>query len=145
MTDARRYLREHMTIEARLAFIAFFLICWSLLGLIPWALAAVWRRGRGAILALPLAVAGACAGGVLVPFLGRRDLTGFLISLLTALLASGAASAAGIALSRRLSAVHAVPPRPAPDYPIRARRPKPTATTTPPTREPAEPTPPAGS
>ena len=134
-----------MTIEARLVFIAFFLICWSLLGLIPWALAAVWRRGRGAILALPLAEAGACAGGVLVPFLGRRDLTGFLISLLTALIASGAASAAGIALSRRISAVQAMPPRPAPDHPIGAHRPKPGATASPPPRKPADPTPPAAS
>jgi hypothetical protein len=135
-----------MTIEARLAFIAFFLICWSLLGLIPWALAAVWRRGRGAILALPLALAGACAGGVLVPFLGRRDLTGFLISLLTALIGSGAASAAGIALSRRISAARPTPPRPAPDHPIGARRPAGSEpTTSPPPREPAEPTPPAES
>jgi uncharacterized membrane protein YeaQ/YmgE (transglycosylase-associated protein family) len=134
-----------MTIEARLAFIAFFLICWSLLGLIPWALAAVWRRGRGAILALPLALAGACAGGVLVPFLGRRDLTGFLISLLTALIGSGAASAAGIAFSRWISGARPTPPRPAPGYPIGARRPKPVATTSPPPREPAGPTPPAES
>lgn len=128
-----------MTIEARLAFIAFFLICWSLLGLVPWALAAVWRRGRGAILALPLALAGACAGGVLVPFLGRRDLTGFLISLLTALIGSGIASAAGIAFSRRIAAARPASPRPAPDHPIGARRPEP-VTASPPPREPAEPT-----
>jgi len=134
-----------MTIEARIAFIAFFLVCWSLLGLIPWALAAVSRRGRGAILALPLALAGACAGGVLVPFLGRRDLTGFLISLLTALIGSGAASAAGIAFSRRIGAVRAAPPRPAPDHPIGARRPKPSATASPHPPEPAGPTPPAES
>jgi uncharacterized membrane protein YeaQ/YmgE (transglycosylase-associated protein family) len=134
-----------MTIEARIAFIAFFLICWSLLGLIPWALAAVWRRGRGAILALPLALTGACAGGVLVPFLGRRDLTGFLISLLTALIGSGAASAAGIAVSRRISAARAVPSRPASDHPIGARRPKPSATASPPPREPVGPTPPSES
>jgi hypothetical protein len=134
-----------MTIEARLAFIAFFLICWTLLGLIPWALAAVWRRGRGAILALPLAVAGACAGGVLVPFLGRRDLTGFLISLLTALIASGAASAAGITLSRRISAAHPAPTRPPLGHSIGARRPEPVATASPPPRESAEPTPPAES
>jgi uncharacterized membrane protein YeaQ/YmgE (transglycosylase-associated protein family) len=134
-----------MTIEARLAFIAFFLICWSLLGLIPWALAAVWRRGRGAILALPLALAGACAGGVLVPFLGRRDLTGFLISLLAALIGSGTASAGGIAFSRWISAARPAPPRRAPDHPLGARRPKPVATASPPPREPAEPTPPAES
>jgi uncharacterized membrane protein YeaQ/YmgE (transglycosylase-associated protein family) len=134
-----------MTIEARLAFIAFFLICWSLLGLIPWALAAVWRRGRGAILALPLALAGACAGGVLVPLLGRRDLTGFLISLLTALVGSGVASAAGIAISRRIAAARPAPPRPPPGHPIGARRPEPDATASPPPPEPAEPTPPAES
>jgi uncharacterized membrane protein YeaQ/YmgE (transglycosylase-associated protein family) len=134
-----------MTIEARLAFIAFFLICWSLLGLIPWALAAVWRRGGGAILALPLALAGACAGGVLVPFLGRRDLTGFLISLLTALVGSGVASAAAIAFSRRISAARPTSPHPTPGHPIGARRPDPVATASPRPREPAEPTPPAES
>jgi hypothetical protein len=132
-----------MTIEARLAFIAIFLICWSLLGLIPWALAAIWRRGRGAILALPLALGGACAGGVLVPFLARRDLTGFLISLLTALIGSGTASAAGIAFSRWISSTRPASPRTAPDHPIGARRPKPSATASPPPREPVEPTPPA--
>ena len=122
-----------MTIEARLAFIAFFLLCWCLLGLIPWAISAVRVRGRGAILALPLALAGACAGGVLVPLLGQRDLVGFLISLLTALIGSAAASFAGITFARRISAAGPASPRPAPQHPIGAARPAASEPTDPPT------------
>ena len=121
-----------MTIEARLAFIAFFLLCWCLSGLSPWAISAVWVRGRGAILALPLALAGACAGGVLVPLLGQRDLVGFLISLLTALVGSVAASVAGIAFARRISAARPASPRPAPQHPIGAPRPAASEPTDPP-------------
>jgi hypothetical protein len=112
-----------VTIEARLAFIAFFVLCWCLVGLIPWALSAVWVRGRGAILALPLALAGACAGGVIVPLLGQRDVAGLLISLLTALIAGAAASLTGIAFSRRIRTARPAPPRPAPQHPIGAHRP----------------------
>ena len=112
-----------MTIEARLAFIAFFVLCWCLLGIIPWAISAVWVRGRGSILALPLALAGACAGGVLVPLLGQRDATGLLLSLLTAVIGSAAASAVGIAFSRRISAARPAPKRLAPPHSIGAKRP----------------------
>ena len=93
-----------MTLEARLAFVLFFFALWCALGLLPWALAAVLTRGRGALLALPLALAGAAAGGVLVPLLGLRDALGLFLSLPAALVGGALASAAGIALGRRLSA-----------------------------------------
>src|SRR3989304_2859398 len=56
-----------MTFEARLLFVLFFFVIWCVLGLFPWALAAVLSRGRGALLAPPLALAGAAPAGVLVP------------------------------------------------------------------------------
>ena len=102
-----RYHRP-VTLEARLAFILAFFAVWIILGLLPWTLAAVLTRGRGALPALPLALAGAAAGGVLIPLLGLRDTLGFLLSLPAALAGGALASAAGIALARRLSA----PPTP---------------------------------
>jgi hypothetical protein len=123
-----------VTIEARLAFIAFFVLCWCLAGLIPWAISAVWVRGRGSILALPLALAGACAAGVLVPLLGQRDLVGFLLSLLTALIGGAAASFAGIAFARRISAASPTSPHATPQHPIGARRPVSSEPTDPPAR-----------
>jgi hypothetical protein len=93
-----------VTTEARLAFVLFFFAVWCFLGLITWAIAAVFARGRGALPALPLALAAACAAGVAVPLLGARDAIGFFVSLATAVLASAIASVAGIALARRLAA-----------------------------------------
>jgi len=129
-----------VTFEARLAFIAFFLLCWCVLGLIPWALAAVWVRGRGALLALPLALAGACAAGVLVPLLGQRDAKGYFLSLGTALAGSAIGSAAGIAFSRRLSTAEPAPEPTAVPHPIGAPRP---STMPPPPAESPEPAKPA--
>jgi len=94
-----------VTVEARLAFVFLFFLVWCVLGVIPWAVAAVWTRGRGALLALPLALAAAAAAGVFVPLAGWRDTTGFFLSLPAALAGSALASMAGIALSRRLSGV----------------------------------------
>ncbi len=91
-----------MTTEARLGFIAFFFLVWCFLGLIPWTVLAVFVRGRGALLALPLALAGAAAAGVAVPLLGGRDATGFFVSLATAGLGGALGAVAGIALARRL-------------------------------------------
>ncbi len=93
-----------MTVEARLAFILFFFVIWCLLGLIPWALAAVLVRGRGALPALPLALAAAAAAGVAVPLAGLRDATGLLVSLPIAVIAGALGSAAGIRLARRMQA-----------------------------------------
>lgn len=107
-----------LTFEARLAFILFFFFVWCVLGLIPWAIAAVIVRGRGALLALPLALAAACVLAVLVPLTGLRDATGFFLSLPAALLGATAGATAGIALSRRIEhpkpAPLSVPPRPRP-------------------------------
>jgi hypothetical protein len=112
-----------VTFEARLAFIAFFLLCWCVLGLIPWALSAVWVRGRGALLALPLALTAASAAGVIVPLLGQRDAKGYFLSLGTALVGSAIGSAAGIAVSRRLHATKSAPGRPTVAHPIGVPRP----------------------
>lgn len=91
-----------MTTEARLAFIVFFFAVWCFLGLMAWAIAAVITRGRGALPALPLALAAAAAAGVAVPLLGARDVAGFFASLGAALLAAAVASAAGIRLARKV-------------------------------------------
>ena len=118
-----------MTFEAKLAFIAFFLFCWCVLGLIPWALAAVWVRGRGALLALPLAITAACAAGVLVPLLGQRDANGYFLSLGAALAGGVFGSAAGIAFSRWLRLNMPIAEIPAMDHPVGAPRPMPTPET----------------
>jgi hypothetical protein len=99
-----------MTFEARLAFVLFFFLCWTIVALLPWAVTAVAVRGRGAIIALPLAVFAAWAAGVVVPLAGWRDATGFFVSLLAALVAASAASAAGIAVARRIEALRASEP-----------------------------------
>ena len=91
-----------MTFEARLGFLLFFFALWCFLGLLPWAVAAVISRGRGALPALPLALAAACAFGVFIPLIGLRDTAGFFISLPMALLGSALASAGGIWFARRI-------------------------------------------
>jgi hypothetical protein len=98
-----------MTFEARLAFIVFFFLCWTIVALLPWAVAAIWVRGRGALLALPLAVVAAWAAGVFVPLVGWRDAAGFFISLLTALIGGAGGAVAGIAFARRLEAARSRP------------------------------------
>ncbi len=107
--------------EARLAFVLFFFLCWSVVGLFPWVVSAVAVRGRGSLLALPLALAGACAAGVLVPALGQRDFAGFWLSLLTAAAGGTAGSIAGVAFYRRLR--RDTPPKPTPHVRIGSRRP----------------------
>ncbi len=98
-----------MTLEARIGFILIFFALWSVMGLLPWAVTAVLARGRGALLALPLALAGAAAAGVLVPLVGLRDAFGFFISLPVALAGGALASTAGIRIARRLSAAPSAP------------------------------------
>jgi hypothetical protein len=93
-----------MTPEARLAFVLFFFVVWCFLGLIAWAGAAVVARGRGALPALPLALACACASGMAIPLAGLNDFAGFLLSLAVAFVAGALASVAGIRLARRLGA-----------------------------------------
>ncbi|HEY5625194.1 MAG TPA: hypothetical protein VIT93_01760 [Dehalococcoidia bacterium] len=98
-----------MTFEARLAFLIFFFLCWTIVALLPWIAAVLYVRGRGAALALPLAVVAAWAAGVFVPLVGMRDATGFFVSLLAAFLAATAGSIAGIAFARRIDAARARP------------------------------------
>lgn len=111
--------------EARLAFIAFFFLSWSVAGLFPWVITAIIVRGRGALLALPLALASASAAGVIVPALGQRDFAGFLVSLLTAILGGAAGSAGGIAFYRRLQRYADAKPKPAASHTLGSRRPDP--------------------
>lgn len=92
-----------MTFEVRLAFLLGLFALWAILGFLPWLVAAVVRRGRGVLLALPLAVAGGAAGGVLVPAVGARDELGFLISLATAFIGGALLSLLGVLLAARLS------------------------------------------
>jgi cytochrome c-type biogenesis protein CcmH/NrfG len=93
-----------VTTEARLGFLLFFFLCWTVVGLMPWAIATVANRGRGAEWALPVAVVAAWAGGVLVPAVGLRDSAGFVISLFVAMAASAAGSYGAVAVWRRMEA-----------------------------------------
>jgi len=91
-----------MTFEARLAFVIFFFSVWLFFGLLAWAGVAVIKRGRGALVALPLALGGAALAGVIVPLLGMQDGTGFALSLLTATAGGLAGSYAGLAFASRM-------------------------------------------
>ncbi len=76
------------------------LVLWAALGILWWILAAVVRRGRGTLLALPLATVGGVAGGLLVPALGRRDGVGLALSLLAAVVGGLVLTVAGLRLGR---------------------------------------------
>jgi hypothetical protein len=130
--------------EARLAFILFFFLCWTIVGLVPWTVAAVASRGRGALVALPLALAAACAAGVFIPLIGLRDFTGFLISLAAAAVGGAAGAIGGIAFARRLRIDQPAPAQSTVDHPLGARRPAAVAGTASAPSDPApdEPTPP---
>lgn len=93
-----------MTFEARIAFVLLFFALWGFLGFLPWSVAAVLRRGRDVLPALPVAVAAACVAGVLVPLLGARDTTGFVVSVPVAFAGGVTGTVAGVALAVRLSA-----------------------------------------
>ncbi|MEO8456271.1 MAG: hypothetical protein ABI559_00525 [Chloroflexota bacterium] len=120
-----------MTFEARLGFIAFFLFCWCVFGLIPWAGVAVSARGRGALLALPLALTAACATGIAIPLLGQRDAAGYFLSLGTAFIGGALGSLTGIYVARRVEASRPAKDKPVVDHPIGAHRPAPTPPETP--------------
>ena len=91
-----------MILEARIGFILLFLLVWSIVGLIPWTVAAITSRGRGSLLLLPIVILAAIAAGIIVPLTGARGVTGFWISLITALAGAIIAATAGAALIRRL-------------------------------------------
>jgi hypothetical protein len=88
-----------MPVDLDIIFLALLFIMWAILGFIPWLVLAVLRRGRGVLIALPLAVAGGAVGGVLVPAAGAKDETGLLLSLGAALLGGLALSLLGLRLS----------------------------------------------
>ena len=69
------------------------LVLWGFFGLLPWAVALFAGRGRGALVALPLACLAGIGAGVLVPAFGAKGGLGFGISLLTATLGGAIASA----------------------------------------------------
>ena len=63
---------------------------WAACGLLPWCVALIAGRGRGAFSALPIAIVAGIAGGLLVATIAK-DWTGLTISLATATLAAAAA------------------------------------------------------
>lgn len=91
-----------MTYEARIGFVLVFLLIWATIGVIPWALAAIRTKGRGALYLLPVVILSAILGGIIVPLAGARGITGFWISLFTALGAALVAAATGNALLLRI-------------------------------------------
>ncbi len=70
------------------------LALWGALALVPWYVLLIARRGRGAFVALPIAVVAGIAGGALTPALGGKDAFGLGISLVAALVASAMAAIA---------------------------------------------------
>jgi len=89
-----------MPIDLDIIFLALLFIMWAILGFIPWLALAVLRRGRGVLIALPMAVVGGAGGGVLVPAAGAKDETGLFLSLGTALVGGLALALLGLRLSR---------------------------------------------
>ena len=83
-------------------FLAVLFVVWAGLGAAAWLAVAVVRRGRGVLVGLPLAMAGAIGAGVLVPAAGARDEAGLLLSLGTALLGGIALSLVGIRIHSRM-------------------------------------------
>ena len=91
-----------MTWELDAILLAIIFLLWAVAGFLPWLVAALIRRGRGVLVALPLAVVGGAAGGVIVPAAGARNEVGILLSVCTAFLGGLALSQVGFRLSRRL-------------------------------------------
>jgi hypothetical protein len=92
-----------MTFEARLLFVAAFFLLWGVLGFLSWACAAVWRRGRGVLPALPFTVLSAWLGGLAVPLVaGARDERGLLLSVGTALVCGALGTVGGLYLTEQL-------------------------------------------
>ncbi len=67
------------------------LVLWGACGLLPWCVALIVARGRGALVALPLAAFAGMAGGLLVAALAK-DGAGFAVSLAAAMLAGAIAA-----------------------------------------------------
>lgn len=71
-------------------FLTLFFLTWLLLGSLPWLVISVRRRAYGAIWALPFALLGGAAGGVIVPAAGLDDGVGVGLSMLGAVLGGAA-------------------------------------------------------
>ncbi len=63
---------------------------WAACGMLPWSVALIAWRGRGAFSALPVAIVAGIAGGLLVAIFGDSWLA-VLVSLATATLAAAVA------------------------------------------------------
>ena len=107
-----------MTVEARVLFVVLFFAVWAFTGLVAWAAVAVLRRGDGAIFALPVSLAAACASGVALPLAGLDDATGLLLSVVTAMVGALFGYAFVLVLLRRLAPASRAPSRAA-DMPPR--------------------------
>jgi 4-amino-4-deoxy-L-arabinose transferase-like glycosyltransferase len=70
-------------------FLTLFFATWLLLGSLPWVVISVRRRAYGALFALPFALLGGAAGGVIVPAAGLDNSLGVGISMLGAFLGGG--------------------------------------------------------
>lgn len=92
-----------MTVEARVLFVLLLFATWAFVGLMAWAAIAVLRQGRGAMLALPVSLAGACVFGLTLPVAGLRDGMGFFLSLPAALVGASLGYAFVIVLLQRLA------------------------------------------
>lgn len=79
------------------------LALWGAFGLLPWCAALFAARGRGALLALPLAAFAGMAGGALVPGLGAKDALGLAVSLLVATAAGGASTLIAVRYGREMA------------------------------------------
>jgi hypothetical protein len=90
-----------MPIDLDVIFLALLVSIWAILGLIPWLVLAVRRRGRGVLIALPLAIVGGIGGGVLVPAVGLRDVLAVILSVGASILGGLALALLGLRLSRR--------------------------------------------
>jgi hypothetical protein len=71
------------------------LAIWGICGLVPWAAALIAGRGRGALVALPLAFGAGVAGGLLASAFGD-GWPAYWASLLTAMAAGAVVSAAAV-------------------------------------------------
>ena len=83
-------------------FLALLLIVWTGLGATAWLAVAIVHRGRGVLVALPLAMAGGIGAGVLAPAAGADNEAGLVLSLVAAVLGGFALSLVGIRIQARM-------------------------------------------
>ncbi len=76
---------------------------WAACGLLPWFVALVARRGEGTFAALPFAIAGGIAGGLLTAAV-LKDWTGLAVSIVAAVVAGALATGLVLRFRSRLLA-----------------------------------------